>query len=209
MSFFCLEYIDYHIASILKPYMNSEVERLTNNVVNKAIRKKILSENYAFENTNQLLDSFNRLSYDTIMLTKMKEEITAYVQDSLMHLENGELDDYFVPKRLKVGRFRKSKHGIICDVSLGSVRGSTLFANVGPTIPVKLSFLGQIQSDIDVDIQEYGINNVLIKIYLVLNIKEQISMPFSSDRVDISIKEPIIIDLLQGNIPHYYNGFSK
>ena len=209
MSFFCLEYIDYHITSILKPYVNSEVERLTNNIVNKAIRKKILDEDYTFNNSNQLLESFNRLSYDTIMLTKIKDEITAYVQDSLMHLENGELDDYFVPKRLKEGRFKNSKHGIICDVSLGSVRGSTLFANVGPTIPVKLSFLGQIQSDIDVTIQEYGINNVLIKVYLIINIKEQITMPFSSDRVDISIKEPIIIDLLQGDIPQYYNGFSK
>ncbi len=209
MSFFCLEYIDYHITSILKPYMNSEVERLTNNVVNKAIRKKLLDENYQFSNSNQLLESFNRLSYDTIMLTKMKDEITEYVQDSLIHLENGELDDYFVPERLKTGRFKKSKHGIICDVTLGSIRRSTLFANVGPSIPIKLSLLGQIQSDIDVAIQEYGINNVLIKVYLILNIKEQISMPFSSDRVDISIKEPIIIDLLQGDIPQYYNGFSK
>lgn len=209
MSFLCLTYIDYHITAVLKPYINSEVERLTNNVVNRAIRKKIYDGNYSFASSNQLLDSLNRFSYDTTMLTKMKDDIAEYVQDILIQMEDGELDDYFVPKRLRFGRFKKIKHGIICDITLGSVRGSTLFANVGPAIPIKLSFLGQIQSDIDVDIKEYGINNVLVKIYLILDIKEQVSMPFSSNRVDIVIKEPIVIDLLQGKTPDYYNAFSK
>ena len=175
---FCLELIDYQIVSILKPYMNSEVERLTNNIVNQAIRNKIKNANYSFNKVNQNENS-KLFSYDTIMLTKIKDEITAYVQDSFIQLDNGKIDEYFISDRIKTGRFKKVKHGVICDLTLGSVRGSTLFANVGPAIPIKLSFLGQIQSDIDVDIKEYGINNVLVTIYLIINVKEQISMPFS------------------------------
>ncbi len=205
---FCLELIDYQIVSILKPYMNSEVERLTNNIVNQAIRNKIKNANYSFNKVNQNENS-KLFSYDTIMLTKIKDEITAYVQDSFIQLDNGKIDEYFISDRIKTGRFKKVKHGVICDLTLGSVRGSTLFANVGPAIPIKLSFLGQIQSDIDVDIKEYGINNVLVTIYLIINVKEQISMPFSSDKVDIKVREPIVIDLVQGNIPHYFYDYSK
>lgn len=205
---FCLELIDYQIVSILKPYMNSEVERLTNNIVNQAIRNKIKNANYSFNKVNQNENS-KLFSYDTIMLTKIKDEITAYVQDSFIQLDNGKIDEYFISDRIKTGRFKKVKHGVICDLTLGSVRGSTLFANVGPAIPIKLSFLGQIQSDIDVDIKEYGINNVLVTIYLIINVKEQISMPFSSDKVEIKVREPIVIDLVQGNIPHYFYDYSK
>ena len=205
---FCLELIDYQIVSILKPYMNSEVERLTNNIVNQAIRNKIKNANYSFNKVNQNENS-KLFSYDTIMLTKIKDEITAYVQDSFIQLDNGKIDEYFISDRIKTGRFKKVKHGVICDLTLGSVRGSTLFANVGPAIPIKLSFLGQIQSDIDVDIKEYGINNVLVTIYLIINVKEQISMPFSSDKVDIKVREPIVIDLVQGNIPHYFYDYLK
>ena len=205
---FCLELIDYQIVSILKPYMNSEVERLTNNIVNQAIRNKIKNANYSFNKVNQNENS-KLFSYDTIMLTKIKDEITAYVQDSFIQLDNGKIDEYFISDRIKTGRFKKVKHGVICDLTLGSVRGSTLFANVGPAIPIKLSFLGQIQSDIDVDIKEYGINNVMVTIYLIINVKEQISMPFSSDKVDIKVREPIVIDLVQGNIPHYFYDYSK
>ena len=205
---FCLELIDYQIVSILKPYMNSEVERLTNNIVNQAIRNKIKNANYSFNKVNQNENS-KLFSYDTIMLTKIKDEITAYVQDNFIQLDNGKIDEYFISDRIKTGRFKKVKHGVICDLTLGSVRGSTLFANVGPAIPIKLSFLGQIQSDIDVDIKEYGINNVLVTIYLIINVKEQISMPFSSDKVDIKVREPIVIDLVQGNIPHYFYDYSK
>lgn len=209
MSFFCLEYINYHITSILRPYMNSEVERLTNNVVNKAIREKMSEKRYSFMKENKGLSSVESYSYDTELLIKMKDEITEFVQDVLLQLEDGKIEQYFIPERLQTKRFKNVHHGIICDVSLGSIRGSTIFANIGPTIPIKLSFLGQISSDIDVDIKEYGINNVLVKIILVLNIKEQISMPFSSERVEIIVQEPISIDLLQGDIPYYINGFSK
>ena len=189
--------------------MNNEVERLTNNIVNKAIRDKITSQDYSFVRNNHTIDSNNTFSYDTVMIMKVKNEITEYVQDILVHLDDGKIDDYFIPERLKNRRFKNVKHGIICDVTLGSVRGSTLFANIGPTIPIKLSFLGQIQSDIDLDIKEYGINNVLIKINIIFRIKEQISMPFSSEKIEVIVKEPISIDLLQGDIPNYFNGFSK
>ena len=209
MSFFCLEYIDNHITSILRPYMNNEVERLTNNVVNKAVREIISEKKFSFIKENNELNDIKSYSYDAVLLTKIKDEVTEYVQEILINMEDGELDKYFIPKRLQTKRFKKVHNGIICDVTIGSIRGSTIFANIGPTIPIKLSFLGQISSDIDVDIKEYGINNVLVKIILVLNIKEQISMPFSSERVEIIVQEPISIDLLQGNIPYYINGFSK
>ena len=57
--------------------------------------------------------------------------------------------------------------------------------------------------------KEYGINNVIVETYLVVTIKEQVIMPLSSKRKNIVIKEPLTIDIIQGSIPNYYNGYLK
>ena len=93
--------------------------------------------------------------------------------------------------------------------TISIVRGSTLFSNVGPTIPIKLLFSSQLNSQIDIEVNEYGINNAIMKVYFSVEIKEQITMPLTSKRQKIKIKKPLTIDIVQGKIPDYYNGYLK
>ena len=51
------------------------------------------------------------------------------------------------------------KSGYLCEVNFNSLRNSALFGNVGPSIPIKLSFMGYTHSDVIVHVKEYGINN--------------------------------------------------
>ena len=127
----------------------------------------------------------------------------------MINLDNGNIDNYFISEKIKKSRFKKIKNGILCDVSIDSIQDFSLFANVSPTIPIKLMFNDQLNSDIDVDIKEYGINNVIIQVYLVIKIKEQIIMPLSSKRSNIVIREPISIDIIRGQLPEYYNNYLK
>lgn len=78
-------------------------------------------------------------------------------------------------------------------------------ANIGPTIPIRLLFTSQVDSDIDISVEEYGINNVVLKLYLVVTLKEQINMPISSKRKDIIIKTPLSINIIKGKVPSYYH----
>lgn len=187
---------------ILKEYVDIEIERLTNNIVTKAVSEKMLSKNYG---KIYIYDSTNKnISYDTLKINEIKKNITEYVQEILLNLDNGYIEKYFVPERIHSGRFKNIKKGIVCDVSIGSIRGSTLFANVGPSIPIKIVFSSQINSDIDIQVKEYGINNIMIQIYLILEMKEQTIMPLSSKRKSIIVRTPISIDIIKGEIPEYY-----
>ena len=179
-----------------------EVERLTNNIVSKVVSEKMISKDYG---KLYLYDSNNKnISYDTTKINLIKKELTEHVQNILIDLDNGKIDKYFVSKRIYSGRFKNIKRGIICDVSIGSIRGLTAFSNIGPTIPIKLLFNGQVNSDIDVQVKEYGINNIMVEVYLVMEIKEQIIMPLNSNRKKIIIRTPISIDIVKGDIPEYY-----
>ena len=165
-----------------------------------------LDKEYNFKLEN---DDSQNIYYDTNKLNKIKNSITNDVQQTLIDLDNGNIDNYFISDKLKKSKFKKVKNGIVCDVSIDSIQNFSLFANVSPTIPIKLVFSDQLNSDIDVDIKEYGINNVIIQVYLIITVKEQVIMPLSSKRSNIVIKEPISIDIIRGKIPEYYNSYLK
>ena len=147
--------------------------------------------------------------YNSSKLNYIENKIDKRIQHELINIDDGKLDDYFIPKRVKTGRFKKIKNGILCDISIGSIRGSALFANVGPTIPIKLLFSSGLNSNIDIDVSEYGINNAIIKVYFNVDIKEQITMPISSKRRKINIRKILAIDIIKGKIPDYYTGLIK
>lgn len=205
ISIFFVYLIDKKLNKVIEPYIIVETERLTNNIVNKKINE--IMDNFNMDSI--LLNNDNNVSYNTKELNKIKNRITQQIQDELMNLDNGYIDNYFIPTRITNGKFKNVKRGILCDISIGSIRGSTLFSNVGPSIPIKLLFSSQLNSDIKVEVKEYGINNVIVEIYYVIDIKEQITMPMTSKRKKIHIKEPLSIEIINGKIPQYYNGYIK
>ena len=89
-------------------------------------------------------------------------------------------------------------------MSFNALFNSVIFANVGPTIPVKLSFVGNVSVNLDVKTKEYGINNAIVEIYADVDIINKISMPIVQKKINVSVKEPIVIDIVKGNIPDYY-----
>lgn len=203
-SFFFILYIDKRVNAILDQYINIEVERLTGNIVNRAVSEVMSSEDYKNILQEGLKDG--HISYKTQSINKLTDKISLYVHDKLMNLEAGDIPDLFVVDRFRNGKFKKMDNGILCDISLGSVRNSSLFANVGPTIPIKLTFTGVVNAELDVKIKEYGINNVIVEMDVIVKVREHASMPLTSKRKDIVVKEPISIEIIKGEIPDYYNG---
>ena len=208
MSLFNIFYISKKINKVLKPYIDVEVERLTNNIVLKSIHKSLNKKITSGEIKKESIET-NNIYYDTEKINKLKNQITDDVQKDLLNLNNGKLNNIFLNDKVKKSRFKRIKEGVICDVSIDSIQNISLFANVSPTIPIKLVFNDQLNSDIDVDIKEYGINNVIVQVYLKIIIKEQVIMPLSSKRKKIVIREPISIDIIKGEIPKYYNSYLK
>ena len=203
-TFFFILYIDKRVNAILDQYINIEVERLTGNIVNRAVSEVMSNEDYRNILQEGLKDG--HISYKTQSINRLTDKISLYVHDKLMNLEAGDIPDLFVVDRFRNGKFKKMDNGILCDISLGSVRNSSLFANVGPTIPIKLTFTGVVNAELDVKIKEYGINNVIVEMDVIVKVREHASMPLTSKRKDIVVKEPISIEIIKGEIPDYYNG---
>ena len=199
-------YIDRRLQEIFDDYLDVEVKKISNNIISKAVNEYISKEKYEdflildyYEN-----NSVNRISYDTEKINNFTNDFSKYLYDYLSDLDNGILENYNFSNRINKYNFNSIKNGIICNISLGSINNSTLFSGVGPKVPIKISFASNINTDIDIKTEEYGINNVIVTVYLVITVKEQATLPLTSNENDIVIREPIIVDIIKGDIPNYY-----
>ena len=98
------------------------------------------------------------------------------------------------------------KNGIVCKVPIGSLRKNSLFVNVGPSIPIKMVFIGQVESSLNTKIREYGINYLVVEINVNVVVEEQIIMPAMSKRETLNLEAPLTLKIIQGEIPNYYFG---
>lgn len=205
-SFFLMT-IDRRLNSILTSYIDSEVEKVAYYTVGKIV------DRIQYDNPSNYLiisrDSDNkieRISYNTDEINILRKEILDITQEECLNVEKGLIDNnFFIQQTFGRQKFKYIKYGYLCEISLSSIRNSSLFGNVGPTIPIKLSFMGYNDVDVDIDIKEYGINNVLVQINVVISLNCIVTMPISSSVHNVVVQEPISVELIKGEVPSYFS----
>ena len=199
-----LKYISNNINPILLEYAKEEATRLSSIILNSATKKNINSFN-----TDDLFiitkekDNIKTIDFNSKEVNNLLTNITYCIQDYFKKIEEGNLSN------LELEYFNyynkdKLKKGIIYEIPIGVLSNNSVLANLGPKIPVRINLYGEVISKIETKITNYGINNALIEVFVNINIKTRVILPFTSEIDDISIKVPIAIKLIEGNVPNYY-----
>lgn len=206
-SFFLLELIDEKLGPMLYKYINMEAQRVVRGIVNESV-KDIVEDNFKTENILEITknkdDDVKYVTYNTKEVNNLLVLINKNIQKRLIELEEGKTDNLVLSSNLKKGSFKNIKHGIVYEIPFGSIRNSTLFGNIGPNIPVKMSFIGQITSNFRTKVNNYGINNLVVEAYIETEVISQSTMPISSKEKKVKVDVPISVEIIQGNIPIYY-----
>ena len=87
---------------------------------------------------------------------------------------------------------------------MGNVTGNLFLENLGAKVPLRINFIGNINSSIDFETEEYGINNIITKLFLKLELNVSVILPMSVKQSTVSTEIPIAIKMVQGLIPDYY-----
>ena len=206
ISFFLLGYMGKQLNNQLYNYVNYESKRMISNVVNYSINEiieKNVSDNL-FTITKNSHGEIELLDYKTKEVNKLLKIINQKVQQELILLEEGKIDKYVVAESFKKGKFKNIKSGIICEIPLGSLKKNALYANFGPSIPIRMSFLSSIKSYVNTKVTEYGFNSLVLEVNLHIEIEEKVTLPTSSKVSTLKIKAPLTLKVIQGIIPEYY-----
>lgn len=92
------------------------------------------------------------------------------------------------------------------EIALGSFTGFKLLAGKGPGIKIRISSIGNVETDLRSEFKAQGINQTLHRVYLQVKCEVSILTPFQDITRDITNQVLLAENVIVGKIPEtYYN----
>ena len=209
-----LNFISLKVNPVLLDYAQMEARKIASIIINDAVNQNITNDidiEELFIITRDTNNEVKTIDFNPIIVNQILTETTILVQSNLRYLEQGKVDMLNLMNNALIDYNQdKLKQGIIYEIPSGVIFGNSFLANIGPKIPVKFSLVGDIVGYINTNVTDYGINNALIEVNIVLELSEQVILPFVSEKITIDTTIPVALKLIQGSVPNYYlNGLNS
>ena len=133
-------------------------------------------------------DSKGMIKFNTEIINRVLAEIHGLVESHLQQAEAGNLailptdEIEFDPQAMESGE------GIVFFVPLAQAANIPLLGNLGPKIPIRFHVIGQVQATIDTKISEFGINNAVVEVNILLTVNVQIIVPLATKQSVVTQK---------------------
>lgn len=208
--FFTLQFFGKLVTPILLETSELEIQKISSFVANRAI-SQVVSDNVSFQNLFETVTSsdgtIQTIDFNPTAVNQVLSITTNAVLKNLKQLENGQLDsDFFEGGYFSSTQLENLKRGVLQEVPFGLVTKNPLLSNMGPKIPIRIHYIGDVLGNITTDITSYGINNALVEVGLHLEVTAQIMLPYLTREKVVSFDIPLSIKMIQGKIPTYYSG---
>lgn len=201
--------LEKKVTPILLSYATHESKKIATFIINDAISKKVVEE-LTLDNLFLLTKNDNgeivSIDFNSIIVNKILSTSTNAIEISLKYIEQGRFEELELSDSLSLQYEDSLKEGNFYEVPLGVIFNNSLLANLGPKIPVKISLVGNIISNVETKITNYGINNAMIEVYVHLQVSLEVILPFVSENIQVETLVPIAMKLVQGSVPEYYAG---
>lgn len=160
--------------------------------------------NVITNNVNRYVLDDSKLLEDIIMVTKNNDEEILMAD---FNLENAYLLIRNITKSIDDNiKLNNEDDGIYFEVPIGYYLNSSFLSNLGPRIPVKINFTGNILSNLKTKITNYGMNNALVELYANIVIVEEIITPVTNKIIKIDYDVLLASKLINGRVPSFYGG---
>lgn len=206
-------YIKSRITPSIFKYGTIEAKKfssiITNDAIDKYITKQIKS-NELFTITKDSNGEIKSTDFNTALINSYLTKATKSIQKSLKYIETGDIEKVEYEADLLENYDKKTlKNGVIFYLNSGFIFNNPIFSNFGMQIPIKIALTGDVVSNIETEVTNYGINNALIKVYVNLKINEQIILPFYNKDIIYETKIPIALKIISGSVPSYYGNLNN
>ena len=180
-------YIGKNISDKVQKYADFQAKKFISNVIIEELDEEIISY---MKESDIFIEKNNTIDFNSSLINESLIKISKKLEKRIEQIEDGNDTDF--------------KNGIIYEIPTGIIFNNALLANIGPKIPVRLHMLGDISSEIETNLKDYGINNAIIEVYVKVKVSVQVVLPFSDNKISLTERIPIALKLIQGEIPNYY-----
>lgn len=200
--FFIIRFLSDSLMPVIYDYGKYKCSNFMISIINYAFSSQIdedLKNNIIVNNEGMIdvnVDILNSLTINSIMKS---HQILYGLESGVIEKEILELIGEGVEKE-------KIKRGIIYEIPIARAFDNLLISSLGFNIPVRYKLIGEIKGEVISEVKEYGINNALIEISAEMRYKSKIAIPMITEEVEESFRIPLVIKLVQGEIPDYLLG---
>ena len=199
---FCsLKYYDKKISPKIIDIASSKLEEITTLYIKKNIApinadlSKLVDVTENSRGEILMTDINYNYAYD-IML-----DIVKRIQNSILELESGNIDTFQNHNELQT-----HSNNLYLLVPLGMNTKGTLFSSLGPKIPIKISFYEHVLGTIETKVSEYGINNAIVKVNLIIDLEQKLILPYNEQKLCKQYTLELGAKIINGTVPSIYGG---
>lgn len=188
--------------NVLRPHVEkvaySEVRNAAANVIKKAVATMELDTAELILIARDSRGNITDITYNTQKMNELMSQTLEVAQESLNAAEEGLEDPH-----THLVYYDK---GIVYSLPIGMLSGSALLANVGPAIDIRMRAVNSLTGQIDAVSSAYGVNSTLLEIDLKIDVEMLVISPFLLDSQQVQVKIPLVMQIVQGQIPQIMAG---
>ena len=198
-----VSYLGKLIEKKISKYVYDEVNKTSKMLIRDILNEKFINNldlDSLFVVEKNSLGEIVLIDFDVTKVNMILGLVSDEVVKKFKDFNSGNSFDSYYSSNL----IRRYDNGIMLSVPLGLIFSNPILINIGPRIPIKLRFSGEVEADIVTSIKQYGINSVLLEMGIEIVVKEKVSFPFSSEYIDVFLNLPLVIELISGKVPENY-----
>ena len=193
ISYYLCYFFSIRSKNVLNNYVESDLKQISNYYVNDVISKIIIDN----ENINNISKVIKNSKGDIVSI-----EYDSLILNSLLNNVNETIYSNF--NNIKFNNLLNTSKDNIYYIPFGVFNNVMIFEELGPKIPIKIYLTRNISSKIKTNIENYGINNALIKVYLDVELNQRVILPFASKTIKTNEEILLSMKIIEGNIPQSY-----
>ena len=209
-NYFIIFLVIFIITRMMLKHIGGKLAYHIENIVIKNVNKSVYNSVFSIVGSDEL---GSEELLDVISLSKNNDGEVISI-DYKMNIAYDVLSDciedlYSSITSLDMNSLYKSGINNVYYIPMGLIYNNVLLDNLGVRIHCKLNFISDIDIGFKTKVKDYGVNNLLIELYLVVDIKNYIMSPSTykefGEKYEILVASKIVL----GRIPMYYNGIME
>jgi sporulation protein YunB len=184
----------------LSPKLIDIVETKLKNANNELIMKFITTDILTKDSLNDIIELVKNNKDEIVAINYNMDNTYNLLKDVSNNLEiglNSNLGSSISEYKTNVA------DGIILYYPIGLASSNLFINNLGPNVPVKVSYLSSLVTGVKTDVKNYGINNVMISIYLNVDVTNNIIVPMINKDINGHYEILLASKVVMGTVPNY------
>lgn len=179
-----MNFVSGYFSDRVSVYISNKATIYCSNVIEEAIRDEVVSridlESLVTYNKDQ--DEVVKSIYiNTKQVNDILSNVNKSISNNMNKIENEKL-----------------------VLPLGIVLSETLFYDIGPDMTINIVPVGSAITDVVSKVSPYGINSSLFEVSINVKMKVETIIPLKKGLVDISFDIPLVIQIINSDVPRYY-----